>query len=97
MKRDDGGAYDFSSGEPDDMVIELPEKLEVALKVKANARGLSPDSYVYELLEKALETDRSVVPFKTGYGMLAKYGPAPSDEEMEENRADMFRNFGDGH
>ena len=85
------------NGEADDMVIELPEKLEVALKVKANARGLSPDIYAYEILEHALEIEPSVIPFKTGYGMLAKYGPAPTDEEMEENRADMFRNFGEGH
>jgi hypothetical protein len=32
-------------------------------------------------------------PFETGYGMLAKYGPAPSAEEIDENRRDMFRNF----
>jgi hypothetical protein len=32
-------------------------------------------------------------PFETGYGMLAKYGSAPSAEEIDENRRDMFRNF----
>ena len=26
-------------------------------------------------------------------GMLAKYGPAPSAEEIDENRREMFRNF----
>lgn len=25
--------------------------------------------------------------------MLSQYGPAPSDEDIEENRRDMFRNF----
>ena len=25
--------------------------------------------------------------------MLAKYGPAPSAEEIDENRKDMFRGF----
>ena len=25
--------------------------------------------------------------------MLAKYGPAPSAEEIDENRRDMFRGF----
>jgi phosphonate degradation associated HDIG domain protein len=32
-------------------------------------------------------------PFETGQGMWAKYGPAPSDEESDENRREMFRNF----
>jgi len=26
--------------------------------------------------------------------MLAKYGPAPSAEEIDENRKDMFHGFG---
>jgi hypothetical protein len=28
--------------------------------------------------------------------MFAKYGQAPSAEEIDANRADMFRNFGAG-
>lgn len=79
------------------MVIELPEKLETALKVQANARGLSPAVYVREVLKRDLEKPQeaeSNPPFKTGFGMLAKYGRAPSDDEIAENRADMFRNFG---
>jgi hypothetical protein len=35
----------------------------------------------------------SIKPFKSGYGMLAKYGPAPSAEEIDENRREMFRGF----
>jgi len=27
--------------------------------------------------------------------MFAKYGPAPSAEEIDANRADMFRHFGE--
>jgi hypothetical protein len=34
-------------------------------------------------------------PFITGYGMLAKYGQAPSAEEIDENRREMFRGFGE--
>ena len=64
------------------MMIELPEKLEAALKVQANAHGVSPSGYVCEVLERdlasALEGQSSDVPFKTGRGMLAKYGQAPS-------------------
>jgi plasmid stability protein len=81
------------------MMIELPEKLEAALKVQANAHGVSPAGYVCEVLERdlasSLEGQSSGVPFKTGRGMFAKYGQAPSAEEIDANRADMFHNFGE--
>ena len=83
------------------MVIELPERLEAALKVQANAHGVSADGYVREVLERdlapSLEAQSSDVPFRTGRGMFAKYGQAPSAEEIEANRADMFRNFGESY
>lgn len=82
------------------MILELPEKLEAALKVQANAQGLSPDAYVCEVLERdlaaSLEPEPPTKPFKSGRGMFAKYGEAPSAEEIDENRADMFRGFGEG-
>jgi plasmid stability protein len=81
------------------MVIELPEELEAALKVQANAHGVSPAGYVREILERDLasppKAQSSGAPFKTGRGMFAKYGLAPSAEEIDANRADMFRNFGE--
>jgi plasmid stability protein len=81
------------------MMIELPEKLEAALKIQANAHGVSPAGYVCEVLERdlasSLEGQSSGVPFKTGRGMFAKYGQAPSAEEIDANRTDMFQNFGE--
>ncbi len=81
------------------MVIELPEQLGAALKAQANAHGLSVDGYAREVLERDLASSfgaqTSGVPFKTGRGMFAKYGQAPSAEEIDANRADMFRNFGE--
>ena len=81
------------------MNLELPEKLEAALKVQANAHGVSPAGYVCEVLERdlapTLQEKSSGVPFKTGRGSFAKYGQAPSAEEIDANRADMFRNFGE--
>jgi plasmid stability protein len=81
------------------MVIELPEELEAALKAQANAHGVSAEGYALELLERdlasSLEAQQPSVPFKTGRGMFAKYGQAPSAEEIDANRADMFRNFGE--
>lgn len=80
------------------MTIELPEELGAALKAQATALGVSPDGYVREVLERdlasSIEMQSSAVPLKTGRGMLAKYGQAPSAEEIDANRADMFRNFG---
>jgi hypothetical protein len=81
------------------MTIELPEKLGAVLKAQANAHHISPDGYVREVLERdlatSLEEQSSCIPFKTGRGMFAKYGQAPSADEIDANRADMFRNFGE--
>jgi plasmid stability protein len=80
-----------------EVTIELPDQLEAALKVQANAHGGSPDGYVRQVLERDLaETLKSSPlgpPFKTGRGLFAKYGPAPSAEEIDANRADMFSSF----
>ena len=82
------------------MTIELPENLEAALKAQANAHGLSPSGYVQEILERdlafSIKNQSSNASFKTGRGMFTKYGQAPSAEEIDANRADMFRNFGEG-
>jgi hypothetical protein len=81
------------------MLIEVPEELEAALKTQANAHGVSPAGYVRVVLERDLATSLQAqsqgAPFKTGRGILAKYGPAPSTEEIDANRADMFRDFGE--
>jgi plasmid stability protein len=81
------------------MIVDLPENLEAALRVQANAHGVSPEGYLCEVLERILIPDLQLqfvgVPFKTGGGSFAKYGQAPSDDEIDANRAEMFRNFGE--
>jgi hypothetical protein len=70
------------------MTIEVPESLEAMLKAQANARGVSPVCYVREILERDLTASaetQSGAPFKTGRGMFAKYGQAPSAEEIDAN------------
>jgi plasmid stability protein len=83
------------------MVIKLPEELGAALKAQANAHGVSADDYAREVLERdlasSLDAQSPGVPFKTGRGTFAKYGQALSAEEIDANRADTFRNFGEGH
>jgi len=81
------------------MTIELPKELEAAVEEQAKAHGVSAASYVRELLERSLASSLNKkspdAPFKTGRGMFAKYGQAPSAEEIDANRTDMFSHFGE--
>jgi hypothetical protein len=81
------------------MTITLPlqPQVEAKLIAIAQAKGLSTDALVREALEKILADDPDVSPKKeptrSSRGILAKYGPAPSAEEIDQNRAEMFANF----
>ena len=79
------------------LTIELPDELGAALKAQAQSQGISPDRFISRVLQNTLtaesEERKGGQPFETGYGMWAKYGPAPSAEEIDENRREMFRNF----
>ena len=82
------------------LTIELPDELGAALQAQAQAQGVSPDRFISRVLQDTLspgmEQQSDAQPFETGYGMWAKFGPAPSAEEIDENRREMFRNFADG-
>lgn len=77
--------------------VQLTDKLEAALKAQANPHGVSVDGYARDVLERelasSLEEQPAGPPFTTGRGSFAKYGPAPSAEEIDANRAEMFRHF----
>jgi len=82
------------------MTITLPlqPQEEARLMAVAQARGLSADALVREALEGILtgrpgETNSGKEPTRSLRGILAKYGPAPSAEEIDQNRAEMFANF----
>jgi plasmid stability protein len=79
------------------LTIDLSKELEAALKTRALAQGTDAAGYARQVLERALgmEEPQPGPPLKTGRGLLAKYGPAPSAEEIDANRADMFRGFGE--
>lgn len=72
-------------------VIELPDNQAAALKAKAAAQGLT----LKQWLGKLAGADTGAAPKKSAYGLLAQYGPGPSAEEIDENRRDMFRGFGE--
>jgi hypothetical protein len=72
--------------------IELSDSQAAALKAKAALQGLTLKAWLGKLAEES-SADTPRKPLKTGRGMLAKYGSAPSAEEIDENRKDMFRGF----
>jgi hypothetical protein len=73
-------------------VIEIPDNQAAALKARAASQGLTLTAWLAKLAEEAaMPVQRR--PLKTGRGILAKYGPAPSAEVIDENRREMFRGF----
>lgn len=81
------------------MSINLPLEphKEAQLVALAQSRGLSADDLVREAIDKILADAPDGMarkePTRSLRGLLAKYGPAPSAEEIDENRAEMFANF----
>jgi hypothetical protein len=81
------------------MTISLPLEPQKRAKLiaLARAKGLSTDELVLQAVDKILaeasETVSPKQPTRSLYGLLAKYGPAPSAEAIDENRAEMFANF----
>ena len=73
--------------------IEVSNEQLAALNAKAAAQGLTLQDWLKKLAGEESEPAQPGQPFKSGYGMLAKYGPAPSAEEIDENRREMFRGF----
>ena len=77
------------------LTIELPDGLETVLKEQAAANGIEAADYARNVLAEALATVGMGSPRKSAFGLIAAYGPGPSDEEIEESRREMFRCFGE--
>lgn len=78
------------------ITLSLEPQEEARLIAAANAKGLSADALVREALEGILRDAGDVSrrePTRSLRGLLAKYGPAPSAEEIDQSRAEMFANF----
>ena len=75
------------------LTIEFSSEQVAALKAKARAEGLTVEEWLRKLAEHEVEPVAPEKPFTSGYGLLTKYGPAPSSEEIDENRREMFRGF----
>ncbi len=77
------------------LTIELPDELGAALQAQAQAQGVSAVGLVQRVLQQALAQAQGQPPKpkKSAYGILADYGPGPSEGEIDENRREMFRGF----
>ena len=82
------------------MTITLPlqPQEEAKLLAAARAKGVSPNALVREAVERIIaeapgESSLKKEPTRSMRGLLAKYGPAPSAEEIDRNRAEMLANF----
>lgn len=72
--------------------IQITDELAHALKLEAVEHGLALEDWISRKLGQTGRVDK---PRKSAYGLLAKYGPGPCAEEIDENRRDMFRGFAD--
>lgn len=78
------------------LTIDLPDDLEAALKACAHAEGVSAVGYARNVLQQALTgKNQPLKPRKSAFGLLVQYGPGPSEEEIDENRREMFKGFGE--
>jgi hypothetical protein len=78
------------------ITLPLQPDEEAKLIALAQAKGLSTDALVREALDKILaesSENSPKQPTRSLRGLLSKYGPAPSAEEIDQNRAEMFVNF----
>jgi len=79
--------------------VALTAEEEAKLLAQARAAGVSPDALVRNAVRKLLAHEpitaqQSKKPTRSMLGFLAQYGPAPSAEDIDQNRSEMFANFG---
>jgi len=92
MDRSPGGILTMT------IILPLQPQEEAKLLAIARAKGISANALVREAVAKILaeapaEMNTKKAPTRSARGLLAKYGPAPSASEIDQNRAEMFANF----
>jgi hypothetical protein len=81
------------------MKIHLQAQEEASLALLARAQGVSPSNLVREAVQRMLAGAPAGLdlgkraPTVSLRGSWAKYGIAPSADEIEENRKEMFANL----
>lgn len=80
------------------LTIPLTPEEQASLEVRAKAQGVPVDSLVRDAVLQIISANerrqQQKKPTKSGLGALAHLGPAPSAEDIDQNRAEMFANFG---
>jgi hypothetical protein len=82
------------------VTIDLPEPVLAALEAQARAAHVPRETYLSEIVKQAVHgqsgaPEPSVKPKKSAFGLLAKYGPGPTEKEIDANRREMFSGFGE--
>ena len=80
------------------ITVPLQPQEEAILLAVARAKGVSASALVSEavrrlIAEMPIESGGGKEPTISVRGILAKYGPAPSAEEIDQNRAEMLAEF----
>ena len=79
------------------ITLPLEPQKEAKLIAVAESKGMTAAQLVSHAIERIIadapEATTHKEPTISLRGLLAKYGAAPSAEEIDQNRADMFRNF----
>ncbi|MGA7411326.1 MAG: hypothetical protein WBW33_12630 [Bryobacteraceae bacterium] len=79
--------------------LPLTPAEEAKLLAKAREAGTTPEQVVRQAIEPILASfPEHAPPVKTAkkslLGIWSQYGPGPSEEEIDQNRAEMFSTFG---
>jgi hypothetical protein len=79
------------------IILPLEPQKEAKLIAVAESKGMTADELVSQAIDKIIaEPPEAAAPKEPTHslrGLLAKYGPAPSAEEIDQNRTEMFVNF----
>lgn len=78
------------------IILPLDPQKEAKLNAVAKAKGITPGELVtqaiHQIIAEAPDSANSELT-RSLRGLLAKYCPAPSAEEIDRNRTEMFQNF----
>ena len=79
------------------ITLQLKPEEQAKLIAVAQAKGQSADELVREVIGRIIAGSAEAItpkePTLSLRGLLAKYGAAPSAEEIDRNREEMFANF----
>jgi len=79
--------------------IPLTAEEEAKLLAKARASGITPEQAIHQAIVRFLSSEvppasTTKSPKPSLLGIWAHFGPEPSEEEIDQNRAEMFSTLG---